>query len=270
MIAYIQYPEWIRPEIIPGLPIRWYGLMYLVAFVIAYFLLAKQMAERNIPQPKEEAVNLATWGIVGLLLGARIFATLVYDDTVLYLTHPWLIFWPFDSHMHFTGLMGMSFHGGVIGCSLGTYFYSAKHKQSCWANTDMLVTAIPFGYFFGRLGNFINAELYGRVTTAPIGMMFPGHSQPRHPSQLYEAFFEGIFLGILMWFVFRKMKLNVGVRTGLFLFCYGIIRFVIEYFREPDANLGFVFLNFTMGQVLCLLMMIFGTAIILIKGRKTT
>ena len=121
-----------------------------------------------------------------------------------------------------------------------------------------------------RIGNFINAELYGRVTESPIGMMFPGQDQPRHPSQLYEAFFEGLFLGILMWFVFRKMKLKDGVRTGLYLFCYGFIRFFIEYFREPDADLGFILLNFTMGQLLCLLMMMIGVSFILIRSRKTT
>ncbi len=270
MMAYIQYPEWLHPEIIPGFPVRWYGLMYLVAFVIAFFLLRKQMAERDIPSPNDEAMNLITWGIIGLLLGARIFATIVYDDTVLYLTHPWLIFWPFDSHMHFTGFQGMSYHGGVIGGALGVLFYSIRHKQSFFANADMMVTAIPFGYFFGRIGNFINAELYGRVTDSPIGMMFPGQDQPRHPSQLYEAFFEGLFLGILMWFVFRKMKLKDGVRTGLYLFCYGFIRFFIEYFREPDADLGFILLNFTMGQLLCLLMMMIGVSFILIRSRKTT
>ena len=134
----------------------------------------------------------------------------------------------------------------------------------------MMVTSIPFGYFFGRLGNFINAELYGRVTDSPIGMLFPGQSQPRHPSQLYEAFFEGIVLGILMWFVFRKMKLKDGVRVGLYLACYGFIRFFIEFFREPDENMGFILLNLTMGQVLCLLMMIIGASIIALRNRKTT
>jgi phosphatidylglycerol:prolipoprotein diacylglycerol transferase len=172
--------------------------------------------------------------------------------------------------MHFTGFQGMSFHGGVIGGGLGVLFYSIKHKQSFWTNADMMVTAIPFGYSFGRIGNFINAELYGRVTTSPLGMIFPGQNQPRHPSQLYEAFFEGFVLGILMWFVFRKMKLKDGVRVGLYLFCYGLIRFFIEYFREPDADLGFVLLNFTMGQVLCLLMMLFGGLFIIIRSRKTT
>ena len=101
-------------------------------------------------------------------------------------------------------------------------------------------------------------------------MIFPGQSQPRHPSQLYEAFFEGIFLGILMWFVFRKMKLKDGVRVGLYLACYGFIRFFIEFFREPDENMGFILLNLTTGQVLCLLMMIIGASIIALRNRKTT
>jgi len=305
MIAYIQFPSWLNPEVIPGIPIRWYGLMYLVAFVIAFRLLRKQMNDNGIRNSDDEAAQMITWGIVGLLLGARIFATLVYDDTAKFLTHPWLIFWPFDEHNHFTGFQGMSYHGGVIGGVIGLLLYSIKKKQSFFKNADMMVTSVPFGYFFGRIGNFINGELYGRVTTSPIGVLFPYAERfqtkekwvrnvmdatglnvvssgtvnlPRHPSQLYEAFFEGLALGLLMWFVFRKMRLNLGIRTGLYFAGYGAIRFIIEYFREPDKNMGFIlslseednpiyllnsFLDFSMGQLLCYIMIVAGALIIL-------
>ena len=305
MIAYIPFPDWLHPEIIPGIPIRWYGLMYLVAFIIAFFLLRRQMKENEIKNNRDESISLITWGIIGLLLGARIFATLVYDDTVKFLTHPWLIFWPFDEHNHFTGFQGMSYHGGVIGGTIGLLLYSIKKKQSFLKNADMMVTAIPFGYFFGRIGNFINGELYGRVTASSLGVLFPYAERfpakenwvrnimdatglnivsggmvnlPRHPSQLYEAFFEGFVLGLAMWFVFRKMRLKPGVRVGLYLAGYGIIRFVIEYFREPDENMGFIlklsgqdnpiyllnsFLDFSTGQLLCSIMIAIGVLIIL-------
>ncbi|MCQ2603632.1 MAG: prolipoprotein diacylglyceryl transferase, partial [Spirochaetia bacterium] len=183
---------------------------------------------------------------------------------------------------------------------------------SFWQNTDLIVTAIPFGYFFGRLGNFINGELYGRVTDSGIGMIFPYAERfsikeqwvsdivsrldipvstsgmanlPRYPSQLFEAFFEGIVLGIIMWIIFKKVHdLRPGTRTGIYLAGYGIIRFFIEYFREPDADLGFILklsgqdnpiyllnslLDFSMGQLLCTLMILTGVLVILLMNRKS-
>lgn len=310
-MLYIDFPSWLHPEIIPGFPVRWYGLMYLFAFVIAYILFRVQIREKKLDWNKDEVSSLFTWGILGLLLGARLFATLVYDRTGRYLENPLLIFWPFDESFSFVGFQGMSYHGGLIGVVIGIILFCKRKNKSILQTTDLLVAAIPFGYFFGRMGNFINGELYGRVTAGSFGMIFPFAERfpvkeswvaeimektganvvagglvnlPRHPSQLYEAAFEGIVLGLVLWFVFRRLRLRTGVMTGLYLLGYGLIRFVIEYFREPDAELGFIlslsgennpiwlcssFLDFSMGQALCMLMMLSGTILIgIILKRK--
>ena len=307
MLAFVNFPTWLKPEIIPGLPLRWYGLMYLVAFAIAYFLVRYQVRERKLGVSDEEILNLFFWAIIGLLIGARIFATTIYDPTGMYIRKPWLIFWPFNEDMRFTGLQGMSYHGGVVGILVAAIIYlrAKKFKFFDWA--DMVVAGIPLGYTFGRLGNFINGELFGRVTTVSWGMIFP-HAQkfpsskewvreiaakagmdmenlpryvnlPRHPSQLYEAFFEGIFLWLVLWFVFRKRKPFDGFVLGIYLIGYGILRFFIEYVREPDIGIGFplkfsklenptyLFVspwNFTTGQILCFCMIVGGTAMLLI------
>ncbi|MDR2702516.1 MAG: prolipoprotein diacylglyceryl transferase, partial [Spirochaetaceae bacterium] len=223
MLLAVNFPAWLKPEIIPGLPLRWYGLMYLVAFGIAFLLYRRQVRERNFPMKEEELSGLFFWGILCLVLGARIFATLVYETSPIYRREPWRILWPFQNG-RFTGLMGMSYHGGVIGGLLAIVFYSLRHRFDIREIGDMFGASIPLGYTAGRLGNFINAELYGRVTTSPLGMIFPGAALPlseewvrdiaektgtvaangmvnlpRHPSQLYEAFFEGIVLWLIIW-----------------------------------------------------------------------
>lgn len=302
-MLYINFPDWLRPEIIPGFPVRWYGLMYLFAFFTAYLLFRKQIKDNALDWSKDEVSSLFTWGIAGLLLGARLFATLVYDRTGRYLENPLLIFWPFDGDFSFVGFQGMSYHGGLIGVVIGIILFCRRKNKSILQTTDLLVAAAPFGYFFGRMGNFINGELYGRVTSCSLGMIFPAAERfpvreewvaeimektgvsivsgglvnlPRHPSQLYEALFEGIVLGLLLWFVFRRFRLKPGVMTGLYLIGYGLVRFIIEYFREPDEELGFIlslsgennpiwlctsFLDFSMGQALCLLMILAGTVL---------
>ncbi len=309
MIAYLNYPEWIRPEIIPNVPFRWYGLMYLVAFLIAYLLFSKQVKERKLDYSKDDIANFFVWGIVGLLIGARIFGTLVYDTTGLYLRKPWLIFLPFSEDWHFIGYMGMSFHGGVIGGIIGVWLYCKKYKQSFLELGDMLAISIPLGYTFGRLGNFINGELWGKVTTAPWGMVFPYAQRfpaaepwvqdimnkigmtsasslvnlPRHPSQLYEALFEGVVLGCFMWFFIRKHNIFKGFAMSIFITGYGVIRFILEYFREPDADLGYIIklgdpqasihlysspFNFSMGQLLSLIMIIGGMVLLFVCRSK--
>ncbi len=304
-LAYLTFPAWLRPEIIKGLPLRWYGLMYLVAFAIAYFLFRFQVREKKLKISNDEVMNYFFWIIIGLLLGARIIATTVYDPTGRYLRRPWLIFWPFDENMRFTGLAGMSYHGGLIGVIAATIVYCRVKKRSILEWGDMIVTAVPLGYTFGRLGNFINGELFGRVTASPLGMVFPlarrfstgeawvkeiaekagmaiGVDQtsinlPRHASQLYEAFFEGIILWVVMWLIFRKRDLIKGTKFGIYMIGYGIFRFFIEYVREPDIGIGYpirfskldnpTYLlltpwNFTTGQILNFLMILGGTIVI--------
>jgi len=307
---YIHFPSWISPEIIPGLPLRWYGLMYLVAFVIAYTLFTRQVRTNEFPMGDEDRINLFFWAILGLLLGARILSALLYDPTGIYWTKPWLIFWPFDSNFNFVGLRGMSYHGGLIGAVLGITLFCKKKGYSVLKVGDMLVAGIPLGYTFGRLGNFINGELYGRVTSLPWGIIFPRAERfssdkewvqgvaseagmhipeytamlnlPRHPSQLYEALFEGIVLWLVIWFLFRKKSPFPGFLIGVYITGYGIVRFFIEYFRQPDPGIGFPIqlgpadnpiyrlmspINFSTGQILCLFMILTGLICIYIFSK---
>jgi phosphatidylglycerol---prolipoprotein diacylglyceryl transferase len=297
-MLFIYFPEWINPEIIPGLPVRWYGLMYLLGFGITYLVFRRQMKEESIEVSDDDISNLFFYLILGLILGARLLSALVYDTSGLYWSKPWLIFWPFMGGQ-FTGLQGMSYHGGLIGAVLGGLLFSHRKKWYFPAMADRILLGAPLGYTFGRLGNFINAELYGRVTTSRIGIIFPYAERfspekqwvkdvaaeigmdisamssvnlPRHPSQLYEAFGEGIVLWLILWFVIRKRKKFEGAITGWYLIGYGTVRFIIEYFREPDEGLDFPILlgdpspnyifsslfNFTTGQIFCFLMILSG------------
>lgn len=308
---YIDYPSFIKPEVFPGVPflglIRWYGLMYIFAFASAFFVLKKLLKEGALDTAEKKATeddifSFITWGIIFLLIGARVFSTLVYDTSGLYWKKPWLIFWPFDTvTKRFTGLAGMSYHGGFIGGLIGMIVWCKVHKQPVWKWIDAMVVAIPLGYTFGRLGNFLNGELYGRITTMPWGIVFPRAEKfssslgwvkdfaasigmelngklvnlPRHPSQLYEAFFEGIFLFTVLWNL-RKVKKYDGFLGGCYTTGYGLVRFIIEYFREPDADIGYrisadgstalytntSLLNISTGQILCFLMIAGGIAII--------
>lgn len=306
MLLTIQYPSWIRPEIIPGIPfLRWYGFMYLVAFSVAFILFRIQLNKGELQHYAksakritiEDVLDYFTWSLSGLLIGARIFATLVYEPSWIYWQNPWLIFWPFSATHGWVGLQGMSYHGGFIGCFMGALLWTKKRKQPFFAWADTACAGIPLGYTFGRIGNFLNGELYGRITASPIGMIFPSvplHdcfpakeawvqafaqkagitiqegaqyvNLPRHPSQLYEALFEGIVLWLIVWTVRNKKPFN-GFLLCLYSIGYGIVRFGIEYFRQPDYELGFriahteapIYLNsswrnISTGQILCFLM----------------
>jgi phosphatidylglycerol:prolipoprotein diacylglycerol transferase len=283
--------------------------MYIVAFSITYLLFKVQVKERKLQIENDDILNFFFWGIVGLLIGARLFAVTIYDKEGHFLRNPWEAFLPIrwiGGQCQFTGFQGMSYHGGLVGSLVALIIYARIKKIDMLDWGDMLVAGIPLGYTFGRLGNFINGELYGRVTTLPWGMYFPlaerlptdephvkqvaeqvgldiaGRAEvnlPRHPSQLYEAFFEGIFLWLLIWFVFRKWKPFKGFVIGCYLIGYGVIRFFIEYTRQPDIgidypikfvnidNPGYIFLtfwNFTMGQILCMLMIVAGIISLLV------
>lgn len=239
------------------LSLRYYGLMYVVAFLIVYFLAVYRLNhEPDIPLSKKQAGDLMTAMILGLIIGARIGYVVFYNFSY-YLHHPLEIILPFDfsNGVTFIGIAGMSYHGGLIGVVLSAMWYCRKTAIPFQTAADLFIPGIPLGYTFGRLGNFINNELYGRVTRSAIGMHFPGApgGELRHPTQLYEAFFEGIFLFFILWFL-RHARLPRGAMIPAYLFGYGVVRFFIEFFREPDAHLGFVFLWFTMGQVLCFAM----------------
>ncbi|MCL2070169.1 MAG: prolipoprotein diacylglyceryl transferase [Treponema sp.] len=311
MLLAIPFPSWLRPEIFPGLPLRWYGLMYVVAFGVAFLLYRRQVKERNFPMSEDDLSGLFFWGILALLLGARIFSTLIYDSDPAFRQAPWLIFWPFRDGS-FTGFQGMSYHGGVIGGILSILIYSKIKKWDPREIGDMYAASIPLGYTFGRLGNFINGELYGRITAMPWGMYFPyggispanrdfeairaGAEEmgiqaiagpggvlnyPRHPSQIYEMILEGILLWAFIWF-FRNRKPFKGFLITLYLCGYGFVRFVAEYFREPDAHLGYrvQFVDpglppalahplfcFSTGQILCFGMILLGLVWAFIASR---
>lgn len=297
MLGYIPYPSWIRPEIVPGLPIRWYGLMYLVAFVITYLLFTRQLRERKEKVQSDLVLDMFFWGIIGLLVGARLFAVTIYDATGYYLRHPLQIILPVgvvDGRLRLTGIAGMSYHGGLVGVVVALVIFMRVKKLSILDWGDILVAGIPLGYTFGRLGNFINGELYGRITRASWGMVFPGAETfpgnlpwvrdfatavgipvsaagpvnlPRHPSQLYEAFFEGIVLWLIVWFIVRRRRPYNGFVIAWYMIGYGVFRFFIEYAREPDKGIGYPItlvplgnpgqfspFNFTTGQILSVLL----------------
>lgn len=268
LFNYINYPSWIKPEIIPGFFARWYAVMYIIAFGLTYLLFMKQIKDDKLKIKKEVASDYIFFVILGLIIGARILSTLVYDTDDYYRRYPWLIFWPFRDGQ-FTGLQGMSYHGGVIGGITAAIIYCKRKKLDFLKFADYLCTALPLGFTFGRLGNFTNGELYGRITESPIGMVFPQtHSfhrfnsgkkwvqefaarigmditnqievnLPRHPSQLYEAFFEGVFLWAILWFILRKIKPFRGFMMSMYLILFGFFRFCVEYFRQPDDGLDF-------------------------------
>jgi phosphatidylglycerol:prolipoprotein diacylglycerol transferase len=309
----IPFPTWIKPEIIPGFPLlRWYGMMYLVAFAITYGLLRVQIRERGLEVDKDEIANLFFWCIAGLIAGARLAAVTIYDADGYYARHPWQVIWPFtrvNGRMVFTGIQGMSYHGGLVGVVVAFVIYTRARRIDTLDWGDMMVSAIPFGYFFGRLGNFINGELYGRVTSLPWGVIFPQAERiptrepwvremaaaagidiagaasvnlPRHPSQLYEALGEGIVLGLLLWFVLRRRKPFKGFLVAVYMIGYGLIRFLIEYVRQPDQGIDFPIKlvdvdnpgyrlltpwNFTTGQILNFLMIAGGVLCLALFAR---
>ncbi|MBW1959817.1 MAG: prolipoprotein diacylglyceryl transferase [Deltaproteobacteria bacterium] len=255
-------PESIEPVIfqVGGFRLQYYGLMYIVAFLITYGLVIYRINhEKNRFQITGDQVkDLTVSMILGLVIGARLGYVIFYNLSY-YTRNPLEIFLPFQfsNGITFTGISGMSYHGGLAGLVVATVLFVRKHRLALWQIADLYSPVAPLGYTFGRLGNFINGELYGRITASPIGMYFPmaPGSERRHPSQLYEAFFEGIFLFVVLWLL-RKKRFPQGAMLAFYLAGYGTVRFFIEYFREPDAHLGFVFLSFTMGQVLCGLMII--------------
>ena len=301
-----QFPTWISPEIIPGLPFRWYGLMYLVAFGITYLLFQRQVRREKLGWTEDDVSGFFLAAILGLILGARLFGTFLYEPTGLYWRKPWLVIWPFDETGRFVGFQGMSFHGGLVGVVALTLVYARRHKLDYMEWADRIAVSVPLGYTFGRLGNFINGELWGKVTAGPLGMVFP-HAErfsssepwvrsvadragmvlgtarvnlPRHPSQLYEAFFEGIVLWLVLWFLVRPRRPFKGFAVGAYLIGYGVIRFFIEYLREPDSGLGYIIKlgdpnapihtfttpwNFSMGQILCFLMIAAGAAFLVYR-----
>ena len=237
------------------LQIHWYGLMYLLAFLSAWGLAMLRQRKKNSGWSSEQVADLIFYGALGVVIGGRVGYMLFYDFSTL-LHKPWSLF------MLWQG--GMSFHGGLIGVIASLWLFAKRFNKPFLAVTDFVAPLVPLGLAFGRLGNFINGELWGRATTVSWGMIFPQvDTTPRHPSQLYEFFLEGIVLFIALWLYTQKPR-ALGRPSGWFLIGYGSARIIVEFFREPDRHIGFLaFHQLTMGQLLCLPMLAVGLFLLL-------
>jgi len=240
------------------LELRWYGMMYLLGFVAGYFVIRSELRRKDGPVPVESADDMLFYLILGLLIGARLGYALIYNLKV-YATAPWeiLAFWH----------GGMSFHGGLAGMVIAGWIFARRRRAPFLELADIGALAAPIGLMLGRFGNFINGELFGRVTTLPWGVVFPlGGTLPRHPSQIYEAIFEVPMLFGVLWGL-RKRTRRPGEVLAFFLILYGVFRFLIEFFREPDHQIGFIMKWLTMGQILCIIMIAAGIGLLVCLPR---
>lgn len=255
---YAAVPSSLSPIVVQigPLAIYWYSVMWLCAFATVLALVRWRVRRAEGGYAWALIEDAALWAFAGALFGGRMGYVLLYDFSY-YSAHPLAIVSPYDfTSGMWTGIYGMSYHGGLVGVVVGIWWVAYRHRADIVRLMDFLVPAIPAGYFFGRLGNFFNHELVGRVTASPVGMHFNGETVLRHPSQLYEAFAEGIFLFVLLWPLRNWVRVR-GMLTALYVFFYGAARFVCEFFREPDAQIGTLWLGLTMGQVLSLGMIVF-------------
>jgi phosphatidylglycerol:prolipoprotein diacylglycerol transferase len=250
----IPYPH-IDPDIfrLGRLQVRWYGLMYLLGFSSTWLLVRHQIRKFGLDQLGRHFENLNFVLILGLVLGARLGYVIFYNFGY-YLAHPLEILATWHG--------GMSFHGGLLGMVIGGVLYCWAKGIDFWQTADVYTVTAPIGLALGRLGNFINGELYGRVTNVPWAMVFPGGGPlPRHPSQLYEALLEGVVLFVILWRL-KDKRWPSGTMLSLFLILYGVFRWVLEFFRQPDAQLGFIVSFLTMGQLLCGAMIVAGSLLL--------
>ncbi len=244
------------------LVIRWYALAYLTGFLLGWKYCMK-LADR-VPDARpsgDDIDSFLTWAIIGVIIGGRLGYVLFYNISY-YISDPLAIVKIWQG--------GMSFHGGTLGVMVAIIAYSAFKKINLFKLSDLVCAAAPIGLFFGRIANFINAELYGRPTDLPWGVLFPNTNEPRHPSQLYEAGLEGVCLFIILYLIIRSPKRITGMTTAVFLIGYGVFRALIEFVREPDLQIGLIGGFISMGQILCLPMIVGGllVAIYSIKRNK--
>ncbi|MAF91832.1 MAG: prolipoprotein diacylglyceryl transferase [Bdellovibrionota bacterium] len=277
----MYYTHNIDPTILHlgPLEIRWYGLFYLIGFVVGYFILKKRYQKGYTNITPLQVQDLITYLMVGMMIGARITYALVYNWDY-YSNHLIEVFYIWKG--------GLSFHGAALGFAAGIYFYSRKYKFPFWHIADNVCLVGACGVFIGRWGNWTNGELWGRITDVPWGVIFPAAGpEPRHPSQLYQSLGEGlcVFLILLLLDKMERRKHfrieeskkgkeikakwdRIGLMSGVFLIGYGIARFIVEFYRQPDAQLGYYFNYFSMGQILCALMIIVGLVILIRRMKK--
>jgi phosphatidylglycerol:prolipoprotein diacylglycerol transferase len=227
--------------------------MYVIGLVTVYYFSRYASKKGSLKLNVQEIETMMFYGLIGMILGARLVYVLIYNPEH-YLLNPAEIFETWKG--------GLSFHGAIIGICIAISLFASRANKSFLNITDHICTVAPVGIAFGRIGNFINGELWGRVTESSLGMVFPdGGPFPRHPSQLYESIFEGwILLGIML--IFYRARPRTGVISSFFLIFYATFRFFLEFFREPDAQLGAVLGAFSMGQILCAIMWVCGALLL--------
>ena len=260
MILTIPYPN-IDPVFLRLGPVqlRWYGLMYMLSFIIGFFVLRRYAKYKKLNMSTDDLYDLLFYLILGVMIGGRLGYVLFYDLNS-YLRDPLSIFAIWQG--------GMSFHGGFIGMVLAALWISRRKHWNFWDIADLGSAVAPIGLGLGRIGNFINGELYGRPTNVAWAMVFPeGGNMPRHPSQLYEALLEGLLLFLILRWFFKKNFYRGTVFWALIAF-YGLFRFLAEFVREPDVQIGFDLGPFTRGQLLSFPMLVVGTAMMIIYARR--
>lgn len=239
--------------------ITWYSLSYVCGILLAFSYI-KHLNKLNFPNDISIKIldDLVTSIIIGVVVGGRLGYVLFYE-LENNLQDPLNIFRTWNG--------GMSFHGGLVGVIFATLIHSKIYKISFLRLMDLIACATPIGLFLGRIANFINAELYGRVTDVPWGVLFPGQKEPRHPSQLYESFSEGIVLFMILFVLYPRIKQFKGMACGIFLILYALFRSIVENYRQPDDHIGFIFGSLTMGQLLSFPMVLVGITVILYSLR---
>ena len=259
----LPYPE-IDPVAIAIGPvqIRWYGLCYVVGIICAWWLMNRRIRQPHYDWTQEQVADLVFYATIGVIIGGRLGSVLFYN-LPYYLENPLAILKIWEG--------GMAFHGGLLGVIIAMYFYSHSQGKGFFSAADLVAPVVPIGLGLGRLGNFINGELWGKISDVPWAMIFPS-AEPfglaRHPSQLYQFLLEGVLLFIILWSYSAKPRPRMSV-SGLFLLGYGSFRFLVEFFREPDAHLGYLAFNWlTMGQLLSVPMIVIGLGMMLLANKK--
>ena len=236
--------------------IRWYALSYICGILLSWLLILKIIKTKNIKVSNKNISDLISNCMIGIIVGGRLGYVIFYNPEY-YISNLLEILKIWNG--------GMSFHGGFIGVVIAVIYTSNTYKIPVMVFSDLISIVSPIGIFFGRIANFINGELYGKITNHKYGIIFPkGGSLPRHPSQLYEAFFEGLLLFIILWLLTKTSNIleKKGLITGCFIFLYGVFRFFVEIFREPDLHIGYLYFDLSMGQLLSLPMILIGLYLI--------